>query len=140
MKSGHVAFIVRTIVRLLWPLMALWLACITVALVNMYYSIAHGFQPQHAAIEISRLLLSGAVILTVILSIAILPYRCLRLAQRAMRSKYQLCERCWYDMHGVPGAKKCPECGKPYDRRQTMRRWREFSPNGLRRWWRNTRA
>ena len=49
----------------------------------------------------------------------------LRAVVRAARSVgWSMCERCGYDLRGLPEDHKCPECGQQYDLNKTRALWR----------------
>lgn len=53
-------------------------------------------------------------------------WRSRRMMRAAQHAGHQLCIHCGYDMHDLPQATTCPECGSAYDREYAKVLWRTW--------------
>lgn len=73
--------------------------------------------------------LTGDIIFALLLIILVLQYwRERRLKSRLLGADYRLCERCAYNLTGLPARHRCPECGSAYDIEQTRAIWKRWRP------------
>jgi hypothetical protein len=63
----------------------------------------------------------------IILVMSVIAHARLRAAVRAARSVgWSMCERCGYDLRGLPEGHTCPECGRQYDLNTTQAIWQSM--------------
>lgn len=55
-----------------------------------------------------------------------LTWRRYRMKRVARTAGYQLCPSCGYDMHALPNAAACPECGAAYNKADAEAVWRAW--------------